>query len=116
MIVTGTICRTGSNVRTSISGARPASLRRRSPPDRLPRCGAGAFDYGAFDYQVACAGDVNGDGYADLAVGAEWASPSGSAFVYLGGATGLAAPPATALVGPDGPHGYFGVSVFGASD
>ncbi|MEW5986820.1 MAG: VCBS repeat-containing protein [Chloroflexota bacterium] len=46
---------------------------------------------------VAPAGDVNGDGYADVITGAEWYSngeeKEGAAFVYYGSATGLSATP-----------------------
>ncbi len=46
-----------------------------------------------FGGSVACAGDVNGDGYADVIVGAptdaSTVSGEGSVFVYLGGSGGL---------------------------
>jgi hypothetical protein len=72
---------------------------------------------GAFGWSVASAGDVNGDGYADLVVGAQDAmSYTGRAYVYLGSASGLVTTPATALTGPDGGVGYFGVSVASAGD
>jgi hypothetical protein len=64
-----------------------------------------------FGYSVASAGDVNGDGYADLVVGA---SVSNAAYVYLGGATGLATTPTT-LTGPAG-SGAFSASVASAGD
>ncbi len=51
--------------------------------------GAAAFDYAGF--AVSGAGDVNGDGFADLLVGAFKADPtadnSGAAYVVFGGAT-----------------------------
>jgi hypothetical protein len=50
-----------------------------------------------FGYSVSYAGDVNGDGYDDVIVGAPgWADDQyqeGAAYLYLGGATGLAASP-----------------------
>lgn len=49
-----------------------------------------------FGYSVASAGDLNGDGYADVAVGAPSTdtAPAGRVYVYFGGATGtLAAEP-----------------------
>jgi hypothetical protein len=52
--------------------------------------------------QVASAGDVNGDGLADLAVGAPAegdAATRGHVYVYLGQTTGPAAAPSTDLVG-----------------
>jgi hypothetical protein len=69
---------------------------------------------------VASAGDVNGDGYADIIVG-ENAWPTGSggtgrAHVFLGAASGLATTPATTLVGPAGLGGRFGEVVASAGD
>jgi hypothetical protein len=71
----------------------------------------------SFGRSVASAGDVNGDGYADLVVGADYASSyTGSAYVYLGGADGLAVTPAATLTGPAGASGFFGFSVASAGD
>src|ERR1019366_4409093 len=65
---------------------------------------------------VAFAGDINGDGYDDVIVGGDGTlTGAGRAYVYLGGASGLAASPATTLVGPD-PTSRFGASVAGAGD
>jgi hypothetical protein len=70
-----------------------------------------------FGHSVASAGDVNGDGYADVIVGAYGVNNStGSAYVYLGSATGLAASPAVTLTGPDGAQGFFGLPVASAGD
>jgi hypothetical protein len=78
---------------------------------------------GLFGFSVANAGDVNGDGYADLVVGAwELSSLTGSAYVYLGGPTGLGGAdggtmaPSSVLPSPDSSGGYFGWSVAGAGD
>jgi hypothetical protein len=66
--------------------------------------------------------DVNGDGFADVAVGAPLTNNyTGAAYVYLGGTTGLATTPATTLIGPGGPpgvpyYGEFGRSVASAGD
>jgi hypothetical protein len=77
---------------------------------------------GFFGWSVASAGDVNGDGFADLIVGAPyypgvpWAGTmAGRAYVYLGGATGLATSPTT-LVAPDGDGSIFGQAVAFAGD
>ncbi len=51
--------------------------------------------YAYLGYGVASAGDVNGDGYGDVIVGAPYydagESDEGAAFVYLGSATGIVA-------------------------
>jgi FG-GAP-like repeat/FG-GAP repeat len=67
-----------------------------------------------FGSSVASAGDVNGDGYADLVVGA--AGSSGVAFVYLGGPSGIATTPSTTLGGPQGANGLYGGPVASAGD
>ncbi len=52
--------------------------------------------------RVASAGDVNGDGYADIVAGVEVLNGSvGQGYVYLGSAAGLASSPAVTLVGPE---------------
>jgi hypothetical protein len=73
-----------------------------------------------FGYSVAGAGDVNGDGYADVVVGdlgsaAVGSTPSGFAYVYLGGANGLSPTPLVALTKPDGTS-LGGITVASAGD
>ena len=50
-----------------------------------------------FGYSVASAGDVNGDGYSDIIVGAQWytngQSREGACYVFHGSAAGLSAAP-----------------------
>lgn len=62
-------------------------------------------------------GDVNGDGYDDLAVGVTRYSSTtvGQVWIYLGGASGLSATPAFTLEAPDG-HTDFGEAVSKAGD
>ncbi len=55
------------------------------------RSGETAGDY--FGYSIATAGDVNGDGYSDVIVGAYAANSFvGKAYLYLGGASGSQLP------------------------
>ncbi len=80
--------------------------------------GALANDF--FGYSVANAGDVNGDGYADVVVGARGASPGGRssagvAKVFLGSATGIQAAPSWVYEGTD-ERDAFGTSVASAGD
>jgi len=74
---------------------------------------------GGFGTSVASAGDVNGDGYSDVIVGAPYftgdQSVEGAALVYLGSPTGLAALPAWTVQGNQ-TGSYFGFSVASAGD
>ena len=83
--------------------------------------GTGIDDSEYFGAAVSGAGDVNGDGYADVVVGA-YASGAGSpgslrgrVYLYLGSRAGLGAQPA-AMFGGDEDYGFFGWSVRGAGD
>ncbi len=78
---------------------------------------------GIFGFGVAGAGDVNGDGYADVLVGAPGYDAAhaneGSAFIYLGGASGIAsgsAATAAAQLVSDQADALFGWGVAGAGD
>jgi len=64
-----------------------------------------------FGVSVGTAGDVNGDGYADVIIGAPYydlgSDDAGRAFVYVGSASGLSAMPAwTASPSKSGEFGY----------
>jgi hypothetical protein len=77
---------------------------------------ASGIEFGA---SVAMAGDVNGDGYSDVLVGApgfdNGQTDEGRAFLYLGGPTGLAATAAWTAE-PNIANEHFGYSVAGAGD
>jgi hypothetical protein len=72
-----------------------------------------------FGSSVATAGDVNGDGYSDVIIGAPSYSNGqtyeGRAYLYHGAAAGLAASPAWTAEG-DQAYAYFGGSVAVAGD
>jgi hypothetical protein len=72
-----------------------------------------------FGYSVSLAGDVNGDGYSDVIVGAYWydngEEDEGRAYVYHGSSTGLSASPDWQGES-DQIDAYFGYSVSGAGD
>ena len=76
-------------------------------------------DFSYFGFAVGTAGDVNGDGYADVIVGASLydngQTDEGKAFVYLGSAAGLASTPAWSAES-DQAFAHFGVSVGTAGD
>ncbi|MBP7156823.1 MAG: FG-GAP repeat protein, partial [Flavobacteriales bacterium] len=74
---------------------------------------------GDFGYSVSTAGDLNGDGYSDVVVGAPQATSGqageGLVYVYYGSVTGIpAAPSVTLQVNQAGAQ--FGFSVDGAGD
>jgi FG-GAP-like repeat/FG-GAP repeat len=75
--------------------------------------------YAALGYAVGTAGDLNGDGFSDVIVGApyhpEGADSGGKIFVFLGNETGLAATPYFTSTGST-PYGYRGGSVGTAGD
>ncbi len=69
-----------------------------------------------FGYSVASAGDVNGDGFADVLVGAYcYNSDRGKAYVYHGSPAGLGLSPTWSAVGENSGD-YFGYSVASAGD
>ncbi|MFU8771389.1 MAG: integrin alpha [Anaerolineales bacterium] len=70
-------------------------------------------------YAVSAAGDINGDGYADILVGAPYATgdqpKSGAVLVFYGSANGLPSKPDQILLGNQ-EGGLFGSSVSSAGD
>jgi len=71
---------------------------------------------GQFGFTMASAGDVNGDGYADVVIGAPGVTIEGRAYVYLGGASGLGSTPSTVLAPLESVARSFGNTVAGAGD
>jgi len=72
-----------------------------------------------FGYSVASAGDVNGDGYEDVIVGARWYThgqdSEGRAFVFSGSADGLSIIP-NWIAESNHANAYFGSAVASAGD
>jgi hypothetical protein len=65
---------------------------------------------------VDAAGDVDGDGYADIVIGADrYKQFTGRADIYAGGPTGLSASPVFVATG-ESANNHFGYSVAGAGD
>ncbi|MBI5501038.1 MAG: FG-GAP repeat protein [Deltaproteobacteria bacterium] len=88
----------------------------RSTPDLVIRSPDWPAEMGDFGFGVAGAGDVNGDGYADVVIGASWAGSDGfwpgKAHVYYGGSGGLRSSPDVTLEDPDPGNGFqFGDSI-----
>ena len=64
---------------------------------------------GVFGYTLGSAGDVNGDGYADILVGArDYASLAGGAYVYFGGPGGVSTTPNVTIPAPAGAKSFGG--------
>jgi hypothetical protein len=77
--------------------------------------------YSYFGWSVASAGDINGDGYSDVLVGAPYfdiggATDGGVVFVYHGSAAGIITTPADTLYKPNNYYSTFGKSVASAGD
>jgi MYXO-CTERM domain-containing protein len=87
--------------------------------DKLTASDGAADDY--FGFSVSGAGDIDGDGYGDLAVGAyqddDNGSTSGSVYVYYGSAMGIDSASEAKLTASDGAaYDFFGYCVSGAGD
>jgi len=79
----------------------------------------GEAAYDEFGYSVAGAGDVNGDGYDDIIIGAHYndggGNGAGEAYVYHGSSNGLSSTPDWSDQGED-INDYYGCSVATAGD
>lgn len=73
-----------------------------------------------FGRSVSCAGDLNGDGFEDIIIGAPFLNvndlqDAGKVFVYYGSINGLERQPSWTAIG-DRQFGHFGMSVASAGD
>ncbi len=68
----------------------------------------------AFGTSVCSAGDINGDGYCDVIVGAPNSGGTGAAYIFHGGPAGLSTGPAITLLGTAASE--FGAAVSAAGD
>lgn len=73
-------------------------------PDQIVE---GESSYSFFGALVRRMGDLNGDGYEDVAVSASGQSSVGKIYIYFGSATGLNTTPAATLSGSE-MYGYYG--------
>ncbi|CAK6984596.1 LOW QUALITY PROTEIN: integrin alpha-IIb%2C partial [Scomber scombrus] len=75
--------------------------------------------YGRFGSTLAVLGDLDMDGYQDIAVGAPWSGDSGrgQVFIYLGNSNGLSATPSQVIDSPlPSSRAAFGFSLRGGAD
>jgi MYXO-CTERM domain-containing protein len=97
----------------SASGIDSASEHKLTGSDRP--------SYASYGAAVADGGDLDGDGYGDIVIGAYWdsdaASHAGSVYVYHGSASGIDASSERKLTASDADSSdKFGVAVSGAGD
>ena len=88
-----------------------------SPSPTLTITGRDDLDH--LGFSVGGAGDVNGDGYADMLIGAPGVdtggTSNGQAYLYLGSSSGLSPSPAFTVTG-QADTDYLGTAVAGAGD
>lgn len=100
------------------SGSSDAFVFRGSSVDLIDLSASMVFhvEGGKFGHEVAFPGDLDGDGYADVAVGApeyrQERAEEGAVFVYYGGAAGFRDTPSLTIYNPTHQlQGYFGWSI-----
>src|SRR5262245_18731537 len=123
LLIAATLCCTPEFSSAMAEETRRPSTSGPQGTDPLTTEPAWTAEGGGYNAQfgtwVASAGDVNGDGYSDVVVGAplysNGQSEEGTAFLYLGSASGLAPTPAW-VVESDQVVGFLGYSVATAGD
>ncbi|XP_070704517.1 integrin alpha-IIb [Pempheris klunzingeri] len=94
--------------------------RRHTPfPSQPDQSLIGSSLYGRFGSALAVLGDLDMDGYQDMAVGAPWSGDSGQGqvFIYLGNSNGLSARPSQVIDSPlPSSRTAFGFTLRGGAD
>ncbi|XP_074386789.1 integrin alpha-5 [Zonotrichia albicollis] len=96
-------------------------LQRGGAPPAAPAALTGTHEFGRFGSAIAALGDLDRDGYNDVAVGAPLGAEGrrGLVFIFRGGGAGLRPRPAQVLRGTGAPRGqpdFFGAALRGDSD
>ncbi|XP_015120226.1 integrin alpha-8 [Diachasma alloeum] len=72
----------------------------------------GKFEGARFGSSVVCLGDLDHDGYGDVAVGAPYEDKSGAVYIFNGGRYGLSREPSQKILGKDfGRLSGFGIAI-----
>ncbi len=106
----------------TLSGSVYVFLGGPRGPAASPSMTLNALAYGGFGASIAGAGDVNCDGYGDMAIGEPratrfgTATATGVAYLFFGGPSGFERVPGVTLLGADEATSAFGESVAGVGD
>ncbi|KAM5134887.1 integrin alpha-IIb-like [Mantella aurantiaca] len=86
--------------------------------DKDPQILSGTYVYGQFGASIASLGDLDQDGYNDVAVGSPYGGQSGTGCVYIyrGEKSGLSTQPSQFLEGPSETSSRFGFALRGGKD
>ncbi len=107
--------RDGFELVARVEGARfPVTIDPLYRPDGHEWTGSESGE--GFGTAIASGGDVNGDGYDDLAVGAPSSSGGGNVYVFHGSADGVSTTATTSIGNPNGGAAQFGAALSIAGD